>query len=175
MDVAHTFVILLVGHSFVRRLAHYALSARTMNMGLDDRYAVTFVGRGGLTLARLRQMAADLIARNADVIYIDIGTNEIGTGRFEPLNLADEVFEFAKLLTEAGVRRVVISHIFFRFANRSARRASADCNDHVVTYNTRMRELTATSDNIVFWRHRGLWADWRSMLLDGLHFNCEGN
>ena len=46
---------------------------------LDDRYVVTFTGRGGLTLAKLRQTTADLLLRNSDVIYLDIGTNKIGT------------------------------------------------------------------------------------------------
>ena len=46
--------VLIVGHSFVRRLANYALSIGEMNMRLNKGdCAVSFIGRGGMTVPKL--------------------------------------------------------------------------------------------------------------------------
>ena len=37
-----------------------------------------------------------------------------------------------------------------------------------------MRELTQSTTNIELWRHRGTWADWANLLVDGLHFTDDG-
>ena len=52
----------IVGHSFVRRLANYALLRRSMNLNLDhERFEVTFVARGGLKVQQLYTLTHDIV------------------------------------------------------------------------------------------------------------------
>ena len=169
--------ILLVGHSFIRRLANYALSTDSLNMGLSKGDCkITFVGRGGMTVPRLRGKAVQFLTScRPDVIFLEIGTNDLSTA--DPLRLAADVFELAQWLVSRGVRRVVISQIFFRVIANGRRdvRVAADFNERVVAYNARMREHTLASADIEFWRHRGMWRNWENILIDGVHFTGEGN
>ena len=106
--------ILLVGHSFIRRLANYALSTESLNMGLSKGDCkITFVGRGGMTVPRLRGKAVEILTScRPDVIFLEIGTNDISTA--DPLRLAADLFELAQWFIARGVRRVVISQKKFR-------------------------------------------------------------
>ena len=68
--------VVVVGHSFVRRLAHYALSIEKMNLNLrENDCAISFIGRGGLTEPKLRGMTAAILARRPAILFIKIGTN----------------------------------------------------------------------------------------------------
>ena len=109
--------LLIVGHSFVRRLANYALSGEEMNMNLNEEdCAVTFMGKGGMSVHQFRSHFDEIVSRGPDVLYVEIGTIDI-SGR-DPLDLADEVFELARSFSARGVRRVVIAQIFFsKFGN----------------------------------------------------------
>ena len=103
--------LLLVGHSLVRRLGNYALSAGEMNMNLNEGdCAVSFIGKGGMSVHQLRSHFDEIVSRGPDVLYVEIGTIDI-SGR-DPLDLADEVFELARSFSARGVRRVVIAQIF---------------------------------------------------------------
>ena len=75
----------------------------------------------------------------------------------------------------AGVQRVVVSQMFFRSAEQSRFFLREDFNDRVVVYNNYMADAVQSFEKITFWRHRRLWADWSTYLVDGVHFNREGN
>ena len=70
--------VVVVGHSFVRRLAHYALSIEKMNLNLrENDCAISFIGRGGLTEPKLRGMTAAILARRPAILFIEIGTTGV--------------------------------------------------------------------------------------------------
>ena len=166
--------VVIVGHSFVRRLAHYALSIEKMNLNLrENDCAISFIGRGGLTEPKLRGMTAAILARRPAILFIEIGTNDVANR--QPKQLAESVFAFAESLAHRGVRRVIISQIFFRQPGGKYNTA-AHFNDRVVAYNERMRELAVTSAVVMFWRHRcGMWSKWQALLTDGVHYTVDGN
>ena len=58
---------------------------------------------------------------------------------------------------------------------RSDSRVAPTFNERVVAYNLRMRELTQSTTSIELWRHRGMWANWANLPVDGLHFTDEGH
>ena len=93
------------------------------------------------------------------------------------MELADEVFVLARSFSARGVRRVVIAQIFFSPRNlaigRRDYRVAPNFNERVVAYNLRMRELMQSTTSIALWRHRGIWANWANLLVDGLHFTDE--
>ena len=83
-----------------------------MNMRLNEGdCAVTFIGRGGMSVPQLRSQFDKIVSRGPDVLHVEIGTIDI-SGR-DPLYLADEVFQLALSFSARGVRRVVIAQIFF--------------------------------------------------------------
>ena len=109
---AEPLSMLLVGHSFIRRLADYALVSRTMYLGLNEGDCqVSFFARGGLTLRKLMPLTDEVLSCQPDVVFLEIGCNEVD--RVAPFVLADQVFQYAKMLVTRGVRRVTVSQIFF--------------------------------------------------------------
>ena len=70
--------VTLVGHSFIHRLAYYALSVEAMHMDLDERdCTISFIGRGGMTIARLRHKSDSSLSRRPDVVLLEIVINDI--------------------------------------------------------------------------------------------------
>ena len=167
--------MLLVGHSFIRRLADYALVSGTMNLGLNEGDCqVSFFARGGLTLRKLMPLTDEVLSRQPDVVFLEIGCNEVD--RVAPFVLAHQVFQYAKMLVTRDVRRVIVSQIFFRVSARSRHHVVSEFNDRVTQYNQRMRQLTTASTAVDFWRHRGgMWASWRQLLCDGIHYTDDGH
>ena len=52
----------------------------------------------------------------------------------------------------------------------------SEFNESVTQYNQRMRQLTTASTAVDFWRHRGgMWAIWRQLLCDGIHYTADGH
>ena len=115
----------------------------------------------------------EVLSRHPDVVFLEIGCNEID--RVAPFVLAEQVFQFAK---NAGSTWRATSYsfaIFFRDSARLRYHVVSDFNDHVTQYNQRMRELTMASTGVDFWRHRGgMWAIWRKLLCDGIHYTNDG-
>ena len=171
----YLFYKLLVGHSFIRRLADYALVFGMMNLGLNKSDCqVAFFARRGLTLRKLVPLTDEVSSRHPDVVFLEIGCNEID--RVAPFVLAEQLFQFAKMLVARGVRRVIVSQFFFWDSARSRYHLVSDFNDRVTQYNQRMRELTTASTAVDFWRHRGgMWAIWRKLLCDGIHYTNDSH
>ena len=148
------------GHSFVRRLAHYAVEHRSLDCG------------GGLKVKQLFSLTQDVVG--SDIVFLDIGTNDISV--VEPVVLVDRVLAYASYLTVmAAVRRVIISEMIFQNASQSRYAVREDFNECVVTYNQYLKDAASSFDSVSFWCHRGVWSDWASYLGDGVHFNQEGN
>ena len=164
----------IVGHSFVRRLANYALLRRSMNLDLDpERFEVTFVARGGLKVQQLYPLTHDIVNASRDIIFIDIGGNDISSA--DPVEVGDRVLAYENYLTiMADVRKVVISQMYFRDPSKTV--VCQEFNYKVFLYNKYMHAVTKSFDNIDFWSHCGVWSGWQQYLLkDGVHFNQEGN
>ena len=123
----------VVGHSFVRRLANYALVHRSMNLDLDPEcFQVAFGARGGLKVEVLYSLMQYIVRVSKDINFLDIGTNDVANT--DPIDLGDSVLAFANFIM-AGVRRVVISQMYFRNASQSAYYICSDFNDRVRAYN----------------------------------------
>ena len=54
-------------------------------------------------------------------------------------------------------------------------RVTPNIKERVVSYNLGMQELTQSTTSIELWRHRGMWANWANLLVDGSHFTDEGH
>ena len=131
----------VVGHSFVRRLATYALETRSVNLDLDPEcYAVTFFAKGRLTVPRLHEFTHAIVRENIDLVFLEIAANDI-TSETSVGELGDSVLAFAIFFTAmTDVRHVIISQMYFRDRAASVYPVVADFNDRVYAYNKYMHD-----------------------------------
>ena len=60
----------------------------------------------------LYSLTQDIVRVSEDIIFLDIGTNDVAN--MDPIELGDSVLAFANFITVmAGVRQVVISQMYF--------------------------------------------------------------
>ena len=105
--------ILLVGHSFVRRLVRYLEDQHIENLNLcDASYKVDFLDSGRSTMPKLWAKFSDVLVKSPDIVYAEICSNDIVGGR-DPISLADDVFQFANCLLAHGVKTVVLGQVIF--------------------------------------------------------------
>ncbi len=169
-----SYSVLLVGHSFVKRLAQYARDRGCPNMALDPaQYHLSYLSKGGMKLSHLLAQVEDIRHRRPDVIFLEIGTNDLASGT-DPQTLALEVRRFSVyLLNQLHVRAVCVSQITFRKAGTP--KTPDNFNSQVTKYNSALFNLAKEVKGLWFWRHRSLWSRWEDCLSDGVHFNDLGN
>ena len=183
-EVDHGFMpanIVIVGHSFVRRLGDYLRRTygQYFNMGLDfDRAFVTFLHQGGLTAAGARRNFVDhIISLGPDIVYIELGSNDLCHPRLSPQDVGDCLQDLANDLIQRGVHFVMLGQVVMR-ADRAIPRATRSYNTKVRHFNAYMTDLFAPGTPLParFWRHRGMTYAGRSILgPDGVHLNQLGH
>ena len=165
--------VLLMGHSFIKRLAVFA--GRHRSLGLDLRpsqYEIYFHGISGLTLPGLLGELDMVLTLQPHIVVLEIGTNDLSVA--DPASLSVQVVNFAEmLLHRCGVGQV-ISQVIYRDTAKCRYRVPAHFNDRVSQYNQAVLQLTASKSKVHFWRHRGVWSAWQSLLCDGVHYNETG-
>ena len=131
--------LLIIGHSFVRRLCEYVRSPRhdfDADLGLQAQYKHVFYhGIGGLTLSKLFHeipLVRELAPR---VVIIDIGTNDLSRDNVLPATLAARIVECATFVAAVdSVAEVLIYQILprvltFRPHGRRWKPTRADFNN----------------------------------------------
>lgn len=174
--------ILFWGHSFIRRIQDFILDKDRGNFCLDpDRQSVFFKSRSGAKAihAKLDFKVVDQV--QAEVVFLDVGTNDLDAQRITPKDLAAEVFSAAKtiLYMYPRVKRIIILEMLFRTPN-----GRYPCNNPQFTadahqYNNRIKIIINEQpdrDNapIKFWHHKGMVSDWMQYIEDGVHLTDDG-
>lgn len=139
--------VVLVGHSYVRRLGQFMCrSQRYRNLGLQ-RDAVEVYGYGGATVHGGRNICRRLNFRsvaNADVVFLHIGENDYMS--LDPFVVADEIYSLAMMLViQHGVQYVLVGELL-PFPNHG--------RQWTQLVNGRLQQLTSNSWRVRFWRHR---------------------
>ena len=79
----------------------------TINLELEKGDCqISFLGQGGFTLSKLMPLTDEILSRQPDIVYIEIGRIEFCI--VEPFVLADKVFHYAEMLASRGIRRMII-------------------------------------------------------------------
>ena len=149
--------VLILGHSFTRRLRDWSYEHSCLNLNLDrDRVTVFWHGKGGATVLRHRpgkmlwdktQLISDL---NSDIVFLDIGSNDFSYRKNDwltPQKLAECIVNFAYECIRLGARQVIISEIL-------PRRNTPYYNERVVQVNDILSNLLRDHGEIYFWQHR---------------------
>ena len=158
--------ILLLGYSFVKRLTFYSKDNRNFNLCLDSRYDVFFHGVSGLSLSR-HGAELDMVRTLAPrIVFLEIGTNDLASPTTCPIDFANQVCIASSYAFQNNEPGPVISS--------GAAAPTPYAVDVVRSYNTTVADLCTQHGPVIFWRHRGLWSQWPHHLVDGVHFNAEG-
>ena len=140
--------VLVFGHSFVRRLEEFVITNQDRgwsNLSLDFRDIETnFVGIVGSTvrpgpksMQNTRNMNV-ISSYNPDVIFLQVGGNDIKNRNVDPMKLARDIFMYAKFIIECyDVKHVIISQLFRRYSRRNP----INYNELVYDVNKQLTEL----------------------------------
>lgn len=168
--------VLVLGHSFVRRMAH------DLKANFDPRASETFNlrgnipvhlhGIGGRTVKKLIQFDLDVVSALApDVVILEIGTNDLSLTR--PEVVGSEIEEFVRLLRQTFKVKVIgVCEVIPRGAKFPH---ASNFNRAVPILNEYLRVVLDELDNVFCWRHKGFAAPACDPYLpDGVHVNSGG-
>ena len=185
LEFFHYFIImalrvLILGHSFVRRLEEFSQSEpEWLNLGFDvTKIDVSFIGIGGGTIRGGTKCIINKGHMTAihniqpHIVYLQIGGNDLCDFDCKSLTLSQDIMSYAEFLLQGyGVQHVVVGQLLPRFS----RRCPADYNYKVCQVNNELIKLCASASNVTFWHHRGFWNDAQSLIgNDGVHLNQRG-
>lgn len=183
MDNSAPIKVMIWGHSFVRRLQQFIqLDPGRSNLSLTtDKHLVFIRYRGGGRTIHAKWDYHFIRELQAEIVLIDIGTNDIDSQHVSPDVVAQQVFNIAKtLIYFYNVKRVILMEVLFRSESGDFRPLH---NKNFVSdahqYNNKIKILINSqpqrdSAPIVYLHHRGLVQDWCNYLIDGVHLNPQG-
>ena len=161
--------LLVLGHSFVRRVAD-KIDKDSLDLGGDiDNIAVR--GFGGMRVSGVYRQLSYVRRIKPYVIFLDIGTNDLSDPQKDPVELAREVIVAARTIGEVpGVRTVIISEVMMRADGRWH-----NFNNVRFILNDELKRLATSYDNIYMCNHRGFATRWRDHLRpEGVHLTARG-
>ena len=165
--------VLVLGHSFVRRLHDHLDRSAYASFGLRPAgHVVKLVGMSCLRFPRLLRNLRAVCEPGYDLVLLDFGTNDLAAGCGAEL-LADRVIAVSEtLLCSYGVKRVVVMEVFPHTHGRY--RCPPAFNLEARRYNILIRDRLSSHPQIHFHHHQGLVANWQQYLVDGIHLNDRG-
>lgn len=170
--------VMLLGHSFIRRLNEYMTNTDgDSNLRLDHRnFKIICRAQGGLTVPRLIHERPDLYDFSVcqpDIVYLQIGGNDLSNTMTSSESVANEIYSFANFLHFGlHIPVVIIGELLFRNPSKVGK----DYNDKVVATNMSILQKIQMDNlpNLKFWRHHGFWEDYSFLCRDGVHLNHYG-
>ncbi|KAK3107421.1 hypothetical protein FSP39_014198 [Pinctada imbricata] len=167
--------VVLMGHSFIRRLGEFMNEDETnSNLRLyANQFEVIVRARGGLRVPDLAIAASrelDFDANNG-IVFLQIGGNDIKS-RCNIHSIVSSITSFAQYLIHVkNVRHVLIGQLLRRRPDKVGHLY----NGHVIKINIALDAWCSRSEYpIKFWKHRGFWSpDLNFLSRDGVHLKKE--
>ena len=165
--------VLILGHSFVRRLHTFLL--RNFNAQIAENFSVPgdlvirWHGIGGRTVFKTTKFDLCAVEEFApDVVVLQLGTNDLPNTSAVETGTAIE--DLCRLLHESyGVEVICVCQTLHRHNTPSFKR-QVNLHSHYLTVVLELLPYT------IYWRHRGFWrAKSRFLARDGVHLNNRGN
>ena len=163
--------VLLLGHSFIRRLrddlrSHFDSRADD-TFGLQDDAIVHFHGVGGLTVAKLRRDLGIVSSLSPHVVILELGTNDLAN--LSPEVTGSEIEELVRLLLDTfSVRVIGVCEVIPRVRAPFFTGAASILNQYLCG-------VLEPISNVFCWRHRGFNnPSVDPYLPDGVHVNSFG-
>ena len=179
MDFAKPKVLIL-GHSFVRRLssdlehATVADQPSRLHRGFNIHKADIFMhGIGGRTVDQLHQIDLQVVVEiSPDVVIIEIGTNDLSRKRPEVAGSELEHFVRALLAPHLKVKVICVCHV----TPRALRPRHRMVNRRALLFNQYVKVvLEVMSPRVFCWTHQGFVNPSVNVFRrDGVHYNPTG-
>ena len=171
--------VLVLGHSFVRRLQEFAAQTRSggtydLNLELSRVCSVFFHGIGGRTVDKtIKYDLAKIRSTAPNIVILELGSNDLCDKDSDPESIALSIVALAELLrTDLKLRFVVVCEVIARLKEPFCgyNQKAAQTNGHL---RESLRETPATK----CWQHRGLIQPSHNAVYapDGIHLNSMGN
>lgn len=178
--------VLVLGHSFVRRLRALLHSRPTEEArGLtpkDKLYKdfdlrrvchIKILGIGGRTIDKtIRYDWESIRAHEPLIVVVELGSNDLTDNCWDTQSICDALEAFVELLlSELGVNHVVTCKVINR-----RRQPFEGYNERVTVFNNTLTAKFHEHPHVTVWQHRGLVNPSTNIhLRDGIHLNALGN
>ena len=171
--------VLILGHSFVKRLQRDMLSnfdARVdANFKLQGSALVHLHGIGGRRVAKLRSFDLQVVTSiSPDVVILEIGTNDLSLEPPEVVGSAIE--ELVRLLLDSfSVRVVGVCYVIPRCISEMSHIPASLFAQRAQILNHYVSVVLDDIPNVFGWRHRNFSHPAKNVYLaDGVHLNPSG-
>ena len=145
--------VLILGHSFTRRLQKWCVDNHRINLNLDSNtFQVFWHGIGGGNILfphhpKCLWSEAHLVSDlDANIVFLDIGSNDLCDSSILPEDLVQQLLDFGHYLISLGCTRVIFSEILHR-------RYSDTYNWKVDCTNNMLFSESKQVPNFIFWAH----------------------
>ena len=185
--------VLIVGHSFVRRLRRYCRHPIRRHLRLSRathriRMIGEYQGRKIQFIRDIARAANAMMARypRPSVVILDIGSNDLMSVNRSPEGLAVDLVQLAVRLLNLGAKRVVMTKIIPRLGGAAVDQFSPVAQYLPISFSEQrffllMNRFNRTLDDFVgvdgrleVITHRGFRGRLWDVLADGLHYNIRG-
>ena len=179
MAVTGHVKVLLLGHSFIRRLHEHCQCINFESLGLNpEEFSLYWKGLGGLKAKDLFQFTDMITDIQPAILYLEIGTNDLCDPNVLPDDIALLVLNFVTTSLEyfPFLKHVILGQVIKRDMNAPRQRLTrTDFPDCVKLFNALMKGLFKDIPEATYWRHKGLCDQVNPFLLnDGVHLNYKG-
>ena len=173
--------VLLVGHSFTKRLVKYMKEVGKQNFDVPG-VALTVHNhcKGGAKLEFVQspETRSQVALLQPRVIVIDVGTNDLDDPHVRPETLANQLFNFAEFLHFGySVDHVILLPVLPRFRGKFQAHVP-DFAEKVERFNTALRalckECVQAGGGVHFWSHKRINTLLPTLVFDGVHLNQAG-
>lgn len=174
----NTANILILGHSFVRRLQtfltehHDRRAAHNMNLPHEN---ISFLGIGGRTVSKMLSLDLDKIkAFQPKVIILELGTNDLCVVGQRPESVGSDIEHLVQVLHDhCGAEFIMVCLVIYRSAIPPH---VPDFSHKVDLLNKYLKVVLEPLPYAEAWSHRGLQSPSIAVLCrDGVHGNAAGN
>ena len=163
--------VLILGHSFVKRLyrdvCHRRIPRASLDFNLQNVANIFFHGIGGRTVAKLVKHDLDVVRRvRPQIVLLEIGTNDLALN-IRPESVGSAIEELVNtLLTQFEVSVVCVCHVIPRGefnvgALEFARNARMLCQY--------LEVVLEQIERVFCWRHTVFTAPSKDLYVDGVH------
>ena len=175
--------VLVLGHSFVRRMRDYLYSSQNMNLGLQQISHILYHGVGGHTLFDLWDEISFIEAVNPDILVLEIGSNDLAHNSMQPAVLVEELLKFVTFIqNRCSISQVAVLQVFYRsiaYQPRRNQRDHIEFNQAAFMFNDLLYERICSPSfqamGIHYHKLKGIWNPFENYLRhDGVHLNQQG-
>jgi len=178
-DVLLTLKMMVVGHSYITRMDHFLSQVNNLDLAFFrqwSHFSVEFCGLPGATIFSgrkcLHSLLPQILQKKPDVVFLQIGENDISNGH-RGVGVAAKIVDVVQLLLNDGVSRVVVGQLlpFPRLIDLGKR-------NEIIAANCELKRRLASIVGARLWQHRfGAWSSIRYRELftaDRVHLSVRG-